>query len=190
MPHLYGERIRLRAAERDDIAAFLRWINDPEVTENLLLVEPMSRLEEEQWYEAMMKNPTSEHVLVIEVRDQRPNEKYRPIGTCQFHNIDWRNRFAEVGIMIGEKAFWDQGYGSETMRLLLKHGFLTLNLHRIWLQVYAKNKRGIRAYEKAGFKHEGKYRQAHYQHGQYYDVHLMSVLKQEWPSDNLESATE
>jgi RimJ/RimL family protein N-acetyltransferase len=190
MPHLLGERIRLRAAEREDIPIFLRWVNDSEVTENLLLVEPMSRLEEEQWYEAMMKNHSSEHVLVIEIRDQNTAEKYRPIGTCQFHNIDWRNRFAEVGIMIGEKAFWDQGFGSETMRLLLKHGFQTLNLHRIWLQVYAKNKRGIRAYEKAGFKYEGKYRQAHYQHGQYYDVHLMSVLKQEWQSENLKPETE
>lgn len=180
MPNLHGDRIRLRAAEKEDITAFLRWINDNEVTENLLLVSPMSRFEEENWYESMMKQPASEHVLVIEVRDQNPNEDYRPIGTCQFHNIDWRNRSAEIGIMIGEKTFWNQGYGTETMRLLLVHAFNTLNLHRIWLQVYSKNKRGIRAYEKAGFQYEGKYRQAHYQHGQYYDVHLMSVVRDEW----------
>jgi RimJ/RimL family protein N-acetyltransferase len=180
MPHLYGERIRLRAAEKEDISAFLRWINDADVTENLMLIAPMSRFEEENWYEGMMKNPTHEHVLVIEVKDETPQSDYRPIGTCQFVRIDWRNQSAEIGIMIGEKTFWDQGYGSETMRLMLDHGFGTLNFHRIWLQVYAKNKRGIRAYEKAGFQYEGKFRQAHYQHGKYYDVHLMSVLKDEW----------
>jgi len=180
MPHLHGERIRLRAAEKEDIKAFLRWVNDPEVTEHLLLVSPMSRFEEEQWYELMMKQPVNEHVLVIDIKDQSPQGDYRPIGTCQFHNIDWRNRSAEIGILIGEKSFWDQGYGSETMRLMLDHGFGTWNLHRIWLQVYEENKRGIRAYEKAGFQYEGKYRQAHYQHGRYYDVHLMSVLKEEW----------
>ena len=184
MPYLHSERIRLRAAEKEDISAFLRWINDVDVTENLMLVSPMSSYEEEQWYESMMKQPASEHALVIEVRDQSPNHEYRPIGTCQFHNIDWRNRSAEIGILIGEKTFWDQGYGTETMRLLLDHGFGVLNLHRIWLQVYAKNKRGIRAYEKAGFQFEGKQRQAHYQHGQYYDVHLMSVLKDEWQQNN------
>lgn len=190
MPYLHGKRIRLRAAEKEDITAFLRWINDSDVTENLMLVSPMSRFEEEHWYEAMMKQPTSEHVLVIEVRDTSPNEGYRPIGTCQFHNIDWRNRSGEIGIMIGEKTFWDQGYGTETMRLLLEHGFNTLNLHRIWLQVYAKNKRGIHAYEKSGFQHEGKYRQAHYQHGQYYDVFLMSVIKDEWVEQEItEEAT-
>lgn len=168
----------------EDVTAFLRWINDAEVTENLMLVFPMSRFEEEQWYESMMKQPASEHVMVIEVKDRSPNNNAYLIGTCQFLNIDWRNRSAEIGIMIGEKTSWDQGYGSETMRLLLQHGFKTLNLHRIWLQVYAKNKRGIRAYEKAGFQTEGMYRQAHYQHGRYYDVHLMSVLKDEWQQNN------
>ena len=180
MSILQGDRVRLRAAEKEDIPAFLRWINDAEVTENLLMVAPMSRLEEEQWYDAMMKNPKSEHVLVIEVVDDGLDEGYRAIGTCQFHNIDWRNRSGEIGIMIGEKAFWNKGYGTETMQMLLLHGFNTLNLHRIWLQVFSKNKGGIRAYEKAGFQYEGKFRQGHYQHGQYYDVHLMSVIKDEW----------
>lgn len=190
MPYMHGERIRLRAAEREDITAFLRWVNDPDVTENLLLISPMSRFEEEQWYDAMMKKPTSEHVLVIEVKDQSPNDDYRPIGTCQFHNIDWRNRSAEIGIMIGEKTFWNQGYGTETMRLLLQHGFDTLNFHRIWLQVYEKNKGGIRAYEKAGFQREGKYRQAQYQNGQYFDVYLMSVLKDEWEQQKTKQINE
>jgi RimJ/RimL family protein N-acetyltransferase len=180
MPYIYGERIRLRAAEKEDIPTFLRWINDEEVTENLFFAMPMSRFEEEQWFDTMIKNPASEHVLVIEIKDTSTNQDYRPIGTCQFHNLDWRNRSAEIGIMIGEKMFWDQGYGTGTMRLMLKHGFEVLNLNRIWLQVIAKNTRGIRAYEKAGFTFEGQYRQAHYQHGEYFDVHLMSVLRNEW----------
>lgn len=180
MPYLYAERIRLRAAEKEHIPIFLRWINDEDVAENLLFVTPMSRHEEEQWYDSMMKKPASEHVLVIEIKEDTPDQNYRPIGTCQFHDIKWRNRTAEVGIMIGEKTFWDQGYGTETMCLLLKHGFETLNLHRIWLQVFAKNKRGIRAYEKAGFVYEGQYRQAEFQHGRYQDVHLMSILEEEW----------
>lgn len=180
MPHLFGPRIRLRAAEKKDIETFLRWINDPDVTENLMMIAPMSRVEEELWYENMIEKPPSEHVLVIETKEDEKTADWHPIGTCQFIRINWRNRSGEVGIMIGEKLYWDRGYGSETMRLLLEHGFNTLNLHRVWLQVFAKNQRGIRAYEKAGFIHEGKFRQAHYQHGQYYDVQLMSVLKTEW----------
>ncbi len=180
MPYLYGERIRLRAAEKEDIPVFVRWINDPDVTENLLFVAPWSRFEEESWFENMMKRPAVEHILVIEIHDDKLHSNYLPIGTCSFINIDWRNRLAEIGIMIGEKAYWDKGYGSETMRLMLDHGFSSLNFNRIWLQVYSKNKRGIKAYEKAGFRYEGMFRQGQYQHGQYYDVHLMSILKDEW----------
>ncbi len=180
MAHIHSTRIRLRAAEREDIPTFVRWINDPEVTEDLLFAMPMSHAAEEQWFDAMMSNPTSEHTLVIELPDADSDGDFRPIGNCQFLNIDWRNRSSEVGIMIGEKDCWNQGYGTETMQCLLEHGFNTLNLHRIWLQVIDKNKRGIRAYEKAGFKHEGIYRQAHYQHGRYYDILLMSAIKDEW----------
>ena len=183
MPHLIGPRIRLRAAERSDIDTFLRWINDPEVTENLMLVSPMSRVEEEHWYENMLARSPHEHVMVIDIKNHKKTGEWFAIGTCQFIQIDWRNRSAELGIMIGEKSYWNQGYGTETMQLLLQHGFNTLNLHRIWLQVYAKNPRGIRAYEKAGFNYEGKFRQAHFQHGEYFNVHLMSVLKPEWQTE-------
>jgi RimJ/RimL family protein N-acetyltransferase len=183
MPHLYGERIRLRAAEKTDIPDFLRWINDPEVTENLLLVYPMSKTDEENWFDSMVKNHPVEHVMVIEIPDEGKAYPWQAIGTIQYHKVDWRNRNAELGIMIGEKAFWNQGYGTEAMKLMLKNGFEVLNFHRIWLQVYEKNKGGIRAYEKAGFKYEGMWRQAQYQHGRYYDIHLMSVLKDEWMAE-------
>jgi RimJ/RimL family protein N-acetyltransferase len=183
MPYLIGNRIRLRAAEKSDIDLFLHWVNDPEVTENLMMVSPMSRIEEERWYENMMDRPPSEHVLVIDIPDQEASGEYQAIGTCQFIHIDWRNRSGEVGIMIGDKSQWDRGFGTEAMGLLLQHGFDSLNLHRVWLQVYSKNHRGIRAYEKAGFIYDGKYRQAHFQHGRYYDVYLMSVIKDEWQKD-------
>lgn len=180
MPTLHGERIRLRAAEKEDVTLFLGWINDDEVTENLELIYPISSAEEEQWYDDMFAKPAAEHVMVIEIEPTSQEENFIPIGTCQFFKFDWRNRSAEIWIMIGEKSYWDQGFGTETMHLLLKHGFNTLNLHRIGLQVFAHNRRGIHVYEKVGFKFEGKLRQAHYLHGKYIDVHLMSVLKNEW----------
>ncbi len=85
-----------------------------------------------------------------------------------------------MGIVIGEKTYWNKGYGTEVIGLLLRHGFTTLNLHRIYLRVFQNNKRAIRAYEKAGFIHEGRQRQAEFQDGKYLDVILMSVLKDEW----------
>ncbi len=145
MSQIYGQRIRLRASEREDIPLFLNWINDPEVTENLLLAFPFSLTEEEKWYEEMIAKPPSEHVLVIEVRDPNQTDNFRTIGTCQFFKIDWRNRSSEVGIMIGEKRLWNQGYGTETMKLLLKHGFETLNLHKNLAPGVRKEQRGYQS---------------------------------------------
>ena len=85
-----------------------------------------------------------------------------------------------MGIFIGDKSCWNQGYGTEVMRLLLKHGFETLNLNRIYLHVFATNLRAIRCYEKAGYVPEGRLREAEFKNGQYVDFIVMSVLRSEY----------
>jgi RimJ/RimL family protein N-acetyltransferase len=172
-----GERIRLRAIERSDLAQFVRWLNDSDVRAGLDIFLPFSLDEEERWYERMLETPADEHPLAIEARD---GDAWRSIGDCGFHSIDWRSRSAETGIVIGDKNYWNQGYGTDAMQLLLKHGFDTLNLNRIYLRVFSNNARAIRCYEKAGFVQEGRFRQAHYQDGEYQDVLVMSVLRSEW----------
>lgn len=171
------DRIRLRAPERSDLPAFVRWMNDPEVTAGLMTHLPLSLADEEIWFESMLKRPQAEHPLTIEVLQ---DGSWTMIGNSGFHEIDWRVRAAEVGIVIGEKQFWNQGYGTQAMRLLLRVGFGTLNLNRICLQVYANNRRAIRSYEKAGFIEEGRKRQGMYKNGEYIDIVLMSVLRSEW----------
>ncbi len=105
---------------------------------------------------------------------------WKMIGSTGFFNLDYKNRCAELGIMIGDKSCWNQGYGTEAVRLLVQHGFHTLNLNRIYLRVLENNPRAIRAYEKAGFTHEGRQRQAEFKDGQFVDLLVMSILKEEF----------
>ena len=179
---IYGDRIRLRSVTRSDLPQFVEWLNDPEVRSGLLMYLPLSFEDEEAWFENMIKSPAAQHPMVIEVRS---DDDWTMIGNCGFHRIDWRIRSAEVGIFIGEKSYWNQGYGTEVMRLLLKQGFNTLNLNRIALEVFETNPRAIRTYEKAGFVHEGRRRQDMFQDGRYIDVLLMSVLRSEWQDDTM-----
>ena len=174
---IYGERIRFRAVEREDLPRFVAWLNDPEVLQGLLLYLPLSLNDEENWYESMMKRPTDEHPMVIEIQQA---DEWLAVGNCGFVKIDWRNRSGEVGIFIGEKRLWNRGYGTDAMRLLLQHGFHTLNLNRIALDVYDTNLRAVRSYEKAGFVQEGRKRQAIFKDGKYIDILQMSVLREEW----------
>jgi RimJ/RimL family protein N-acetyltransferase len=172
-----AKSIRFRGAERQDIPRFVAWLNDPEVTEGLILYSPLSLAEEEEWFENLLKRPKDERPFVIEVQQ---GDAWVPIGNCGFHNIDWRCRSAEVGIFIGEKHLWGHGLGTEVMKKLIRYGFEILNLNRIMLDVYESNQRAIRSYEKAGFKLEGRKRQAMYKNGKYLDVLQMSVLREEW----------
>ena len=184
MSMIYGERVRLRGVERSDLEKFVEWINDPEVTVGLTLFLPMSSVDEEKWFEGVMQRPQEQKPLVI---DMKEGDGWRLIGNSSFFDFDWVARSAEVGIMIGDKSVWNQGYGTEVMTLLLRHGFKTLNLNRIYLRVYAENERAIRTYEKVGFVHEGRKRQAVYKNGKYSDILMMSVLRAEWDAKNKEN---
>lgn len=174
---IYGKRIRLTAPEREDLPLFVEWLNDPEVRNGLALFLPMSNAREEQWFEDMLKRPPETHPLTIEVQEKADWVK---IGNLGFFDIHPQTHSAEVGIMIGNKNYWNKGYGTEAMELLLQHGFETLNLHRIMLRVYAFNPRAIRSYQKAGFVEEGRMRQSVYKNGAYHDTLIMSVLRDEW----------
>jgi RimJ/RimL family protein N-acetyltransferase len=125
----------------------------------------------------MLKSPIDEHPFAMEIRE---GETWTLAGSVGLMHIDWISRKAEIGIMIGEKRFWNKGYGTEAMRLILKHGFETLNLHRLYLRVFSDNPGAIRAYEKAGFVLEARMREAHFAEGQYKDDLMMSVLRSEW----------
>jgi len=174
---IYGKRIRLRRDERSDLPKFVEWLNDPEVRRYISMNLPISQANEEGWFENMLKRPPEEQPFAIEIRD---GDTWRLIGNCGFFEIDQRTHSSEVGIFIGDKSCWNQGYGTEVMRILLQVGFGTLNLNRVFLRVDAANKGGIRAYEKAGFIHEGRFRQGTYRDGQYDDMLFMSVLRSEW----------
>jgi len=174
---LYGKRLRLRGNERIDLPKFVEWLNDSEVQRYLSVSLPISQATEEQWFETMLKRPPEEQSLGIEIK---AGDGWRLIGNCGISGINWRVRSAEVGLFIGDKSCWNKGYGTEVMRLLLRHGFGTLNLNRMFLRVDTENLGGIRAYEKAGFVHEARLRESDYREGKYCDDLIMSVLRSEW----------
>ena len=174
---IFGERIRLRAINQDDLPIFVEWLNDPEIIRGLMVMLPFSLDDETAWYAEVRKKPQEEKPLAIEILTEGGWEL---IGNCGLFGIDWRTRQAEFGIVIGAKQHWDQGYGTEALGLMVRHGFGTLNLNRISLRVFADNPRAIRSYEKAGFVHEGRLREGHYHDGVYVDVLVMSMLRSDW----------
>ncbi len=179
---IIGKRVRLRAMEREDIPRYVTWLNDQEVRQYLLETIPLSTEQEKRWFDAVLERPRSAQPLAIEIFT---SDGWELVGNIGLQNIEEINRSAEVGVFIGEKKYWSQGYGREAMRLILRFAFDHLNLNRVFLHVYETNPRAIRSYERAGFIHEGRLRQAQFFNGKYVDVLVMSVLREEWQDSEI-----
>jgi Acetyltransferase (GNAT) domain len=105
----------------------------------------------------------------------------RLIGTAYLNQIHPINRSAEFAIAIWDSAFWGQGAGEWASREVLRHGFLDLNLHRIYLYALAYNTRALHLYEKLGFRREGRLEAAIYKNGEYHDLVVMGYLRDRYP---------
>ena len=168
-----GRLIRLRARELEDAPLLYEWFNDPEVTEHLSLRYPLSHKRPREFIEKASDVGYGAASFAIETLAGEL------IGGCDLDSTSPENRSASLGIAIGDKAYWDGGYGTDAMRTLCRFGFEMMNLHRIELEVYGNNHRARHVYEKVGFTLEVTKRQGTYKFGQYHDVHIMGLLEGE-----------
>jgi len=177
---IVGEKVALGPIRRDLVPLYQRWMNDFEVTRTLgASLHPFTLEAEEAWYEGASKRGNCARFTLY------AREENRPIGNTGLEQIDLANRTAEFGILIGEKACWNKGYGTETARLMLDYGFNVLTLHHIYLRVHSNNARGIRAYTRAGFREAGRLREARRIGRQVHDVILMDCLATEFGESRL-----
>ena len=102
------------------------------------------------------------------------------IGNISLQRIDWINRTAEFACVFGEKEYWGKGYCTEAAKLLFRHGFDRLNLHRIFTGTAATNIGMRKVAGKLGMMHEGTFRDAVFLNGEYVDVSEYSILSQEF----------
>jgi RimJ/RimL family protein N-acetyltransferase len=149
-----GERIGLGPLRADLVSTYQRWMNDLQNTRTLGAPSiPMTTEREQQWVDAMLTS-TEPNFTIYRLEDMHP------IGNTGFHMIDVSNATCFFGIMIGERDAQGQGYGTEATRLMLQYAFDVLGYQNVTLTVHADNPAGIRAYEKAGFRHAGTRRNA------------------------------
>lgn len=171
-----GRITNLRAQEPGDAERVFGWINDREVTRHLNARYAFPLLYEEQWARDRASAPLS----FTNVHFAIETKEGELIGNLGFHVVRPEDRNAHLGMMIGEKAYWSRGYGTDALRTLLAFAFGEMNLHRVDLTVDADNERAIACYRKCGFQVEGRMRAARYQEGRYGDQLVMAVLESEF----------
>ena len=172
-----GILVRLRAYEKSDADALVRWFSDDEVTRWLGPMNvPISRAKQEKFIEMAAEAGDDAKYFAIETLDRKL------VGDCGLGYIDWKCRKAEFFITIGEKQLWDKGFGTDALRIVARLAFDKMNLNRLWLTALVDNPRAVRCYEKCGFVREGLLRQESYVDGNYRDVFLMALLRADYTS--------
>jgi RimJ/RimL family protein N-acetyltransferase len=176
---LVGERVYLSPWAGDDAEAelFATWVNDSKVTDGVGNTTSLYSVASEKQYVADVASKSSDDSRDFVILDNATNQ---PVGNCRIMKIDWLNQTAELGILIGEEKARGQGFGEETVKLLLDFGFNHLNLHNIYLCYYAGNIAAQKCYEKVGFREIGRKREAAFRNGERDDVVLMEFLAEEF----------
>ena len=104
----------------------------------------------------------------------------RLVGYVQLAMIDYRERRAAAGILIGDKAVWGRGIARTALRILLDYAFTVRGLERVYAEVYSFNTRSLRLMERVGFQLEGILRQHEFHNGARQDMHVFGILKSEF----------
>lgn len=172
-PFIVGERIYLRPLEpAQDNHAYATWLNDEEVR-RYFSVYPTSDTRGKERLENLYKS--FGHIIFGVVL----NSDNTLIGLVGLKDINILNQSAEFYNIIDRSA-WGKGYGTECTKLMVRYGFMELNLNRIQTQDMEDNIGGCRADEKAGFKYEGTNREVIYRFGRYHNVRVYSMLRREF----------
>jgi RimJ/RimL family protein N-acetyltransferase len=156
-PVLESDRLQLRPLTFADVTeAYWRWMNDTEVTRHLECRLQTHTLESLREYVSRFQNDPDNLLLAIVLKRGEHH-----IGNIKLGPVNWTHRFADVGLLIGAKECWDQGYATEAIRLLRRYAFEEVGLHKLQAGCYDTNPGSARAFQKAGFVKEG-HRRAQY----------------------------
>lgn len=177
-----GKLVRLAGIDPEEASkSFAQWNRDSEYM-RLLDTDP-PRLHStkaiKEWLEKDLEKETDMYWFAIRALDDD-----RLLGDLSLSVINWGSREAFAGIGIGARELWGKGYGTEAMGLLLRYGFIELNLRRISLNVFEFNQRALRSYEKTGFRLEGRQRQIIQREGHRWDILYMGILREEWMKEH------
>jgi RimJ/RimL family protein N-acetyltransferase len=176
LPMLRGERVWLRAAEKADFLADAPGVSDADTGHFLGLKFPVSAEGGEQFAQMKLSQQGTSvfsFAICLLADDRR-------IGNVTLRGIDKENGAAEVSIVIIDKASQGQGLGTDALNCLIDFAFGELRLERVYLHVFDYNARARRSYEKAGFQTDAILRNARFHRGRHHDVHLMSILRDDW----------
>jgi len=165
-----SKKIRLRKKSLADAVDNYAWLTDLELTQ--LDAAPLLNATFAQYlsvYREELSYPSSKRcAFAVETAEGKH------MGNCSYYDINEKKKEAQLGIMIGNRNYWDKGYGTETVTTLLSHIFQETDLNRVYLKTLVSNIRAQRCFQKCGFAFCG-----HLDRDGYHFV-LMEIHRKQW----------
>ena len=169
-----GSLVRLRALENSDLIPLTDFSNDYAVMRGAsgAILYPSTAEDTGRDMSRSTSYTSGEYQFAIETKEHK-----RFIGKCGFTRVNWKNRLAELAILIGDGAYRGKGYGEDAVRLLIRFGFEEMNLRKLEAYVFDFNEAALRCYEKCGFRREAVLKKEMYREGAYHDVVILTLFR-------------
>lgn len=164
--------IKIRKFKEEDIPYKVKWINDYKNNKYLHYDLPLKEDKTLLWFNS--------------IKDRKDRVDYtitydgEPVGLIGLINIDNKNRKAEYYITLGEEKYKGKGIAFVASDMLIKEGFNTYNLNKIYLYTEVENTSAQRLFERVGFIKEGLLREDLIQDGRKVDRFLYGLVVAEY----------
>jgi len=172
-PTLDTNRLQLREMTPQDVTALLKHLGNPEVVKYIDM-QPIKTIEQANEWLRWMGSYFSAHDGLRWGITLKTDGTF--IGSAGIHNWNREARYAEIGYDIAE-PYWGNGYATEVSQAIIDFGLTHMNLNRVEADIIEGNEASMRVLEKLGFQKEGILRQRVYKDGQYHNVHLFALLR-------------
>ena len=174
-PFLESDNIYFVPLDEEIDDRYLVWVNDRSIIEHLQTGQfPTTRAALMEYVKAVNGNPNHAFFGVM------AKNPVQYIGNVKLGPIDWINRTAEYGLMIGDKSAHGRGYGQEIAKLILHYAFMVLNLNKVTAGASVDNNASVRMHEKAGFETEGRLKEQVFHNGTYKDTVRMGITRSQY----------
>jgi RimJ/RimL family protein N-acetyltransferase len=173
--YIKGSHVTLRAIEEKDLKLLNSWANDPEIQRLLGGWHfPTGMEDQKKWLSTL--SPSSCHQ-----RFAIDTEDLGLIGTANLVDIDWKNRNAFHGMLLGDKNIRGRGFGIDTVMSIMKYSFEELGLERLDGSIIEYNEASIKLYvEKCGWKIEGIKKNWYFRSNKFWDKIIVGITKDDY----------
>lgn len=170
-----GKNVYLRAIEHSDLDQLHKWSNDESITRMLGGWNfPASMQDQLKWFNSLNIKSNHQRFSIV-------SPKIGLIGTANLVDINWKDKNATHGMLLGDKNYRGKGFGIDTIMTIMKYGFEELGLNRLDTTIIEYNKPSIEVYTgKCGWKIEGIQKMWYFRENKFWDKLFLGITKDEY----------